>query len=92
MKILSPGINKKWSIECECTGDGNGGGGCGAKLLVEDSDLFHTYSSHYDGSNKTYVTFCCDQCKVLTDIRNPIPSYVKPFKNKESMLRAKNKK
>lgn len=90
MKILSPGTNKQWSIECECTGKGNGYGGCGAKLLVEASDLFFTYSSHYDGSNEVYVTFCCEQCGVSTDInRHTIPQYVKPFKNKESMLKAK---
>lgn len=51
-----------------CTGAGNGGGGCGAKLLVEASDLYKTASSHYDGSTDHYTTFKCPECSVETDI------------------------
>jgi hypothetical protein len=69
MKVLEKGRPQKgWSKEKKCTGSGNGGGGCGAKLLVEEGDLFQTASSHYDGSNETYVTFKCAACGVLTDL------------------------
>lgn len=89
MKILKVGKNNQWSRECKCTGKGNGGGGCGALLLVEATDLYYTYSSHYDGSNEVYITFCCTQCQVQTDIDN-IPHYIKPAKNKIAMIE-KNK-
>lgn len=62
---------------------GNGRAGCGAKLIVEEADLFMTYSSHYDGSNDSYVTFQCGQCGQRTDIprrnvihiKQPIPGH-----------------
>lgn len=78
MKILKPGDGRKeWSIEATCTGAGNGGGGCGAELLVGASDLFKTYSSHYDGSSETYATFKCPCCGVKTDVPNSkVPSSV----------------
>lgn len=71
MKVLKKGSGQKgWSVKQDCTGNGNKGGGCGAKLLVEEADLFHTFSSHYDGSNETYTTFKCPECGVLTDIKD----------------------
>lgn len=72
MKVLKKGRKQKgWSAEKTCTGNGNGGGGCGARLLVEQADLFRTESSHYDGSTDVYATFCCPECEVLTDIDYP---------------------
>ena len=72
MKVLKKGrAQSGWSIEAICTGKGNGGGGCGAKLLVSDSDLYETHSSHYDGSSESYTTFSCVACKVETDINVP---------------------
>lgn len=69
MKVLKPGREQKgWAKHVRCTGSGNGRGGCGATLLVEQGDLYHTHSSHYDGSNETYVTFRCCKCSVETDI------------------------
>jgi len=69
MKVLAKGNGcKSWSKKVTCTGKGNQGGGCGAKLLVERTDLFHTYHSSYDGDTDTYTTFVCPECKVLTDI------------------------
>lgn len=68
MKVLEPGRDQRgWSIEAKCTGGGNGGGGCGAKLLVEESDLYLTHSHYRDGST-SYVTFCCVACDVETDL------------------------
>lgn len=69
MKVLKKGRRQRgWAKEYSCTGSGNGGGGCGAKLLVEQSDLFRTGSHCYDGSSDYYVTFRCPECKVMTDI------------------------
>lgn len=76
MKVLKPGREQTgWSSERVCTGAGNGGGGCGAKLLVEEKDLFlmHSYV-HVD--HDVFVTFRCIQCGVLTDI-NDCPSGVR---------------
>ena len=72
MKIIKKGrAQKGWSKEFKCTGNGNGGGGCGATLLVEEGDRYHTYSSHYDGSTETYTTFTCACCGVATDVNVP---------------------
>ncbi|MFA6050003.1 MAG: hypothetical protein WC761_02295 [Candidatus Paceibacterota bacterium] len=69
MKVLKKGRKQKgWAAEQECSGAGNGGGGCGALLLVELADLFHTGSSSYDGSSESNVTFECMECGVLTDL------------------------
>lgn len=63
MKVLEKGSGQKgWSIKIECTGEGNGDGGCGAKLLVEQPDLFATYN------RESFVTFTCCECGVDTDI------------------------
>jgi hypothetical protein len=71
MKVLKKGrAQKGWATEASCTGSGNGGGGCGAKLLVEEADIYMTSSSHYDGSNEAYVTFRCPDCGVETDLSN----------------------
>jgi hypothetical protein len=73
MKVLAKGNGAKaWSRKVTCTGIGNGGGGCGAKLLVEKPDLFHTYRSCL-GETETFVTFECPECKVLTDIDCDVP-------------------
>jgi hypothetical protein len=70
VKILEPGRQQKgWSTEAKCTGKGNGNGGCGAKLLVEQPDLFRTSSSAM-GETDYYVTFECAACGVLTDLEN----------------------
>lgn len=77
MKVIKPGRPQKgWTKEYSCTGRGNGGGGCGARLLVEEGDFYHTRSSHYDGSNEIYTTFRCPQCRVQTDV-NDVPGGVK---------------
>lgn len=68
MKILKKGKPPgSWTTECFCSGKGNGGGGCGAKLLVEESDLFITTASARDEFD-FFVTFRCLDCKVQTDI------------------------
>lgn len=68
MKVIKPGRRQKgWSVETVCTGTGNGGGGCGAKLLVEEGDLFKTTSQARDETT-AYVTFKCSACGVLTDL------------------------
>lgn len=68
MKILEPGRPQKgWTKECVCTGKGNWNGGCGAKLLVEETDLYQTSSSARD-ETEYYTTFMCEACGVETDI------------------------
>jgi hypothetical protein len=68
MRVLKPGRQQRgWSKEFECTGKGNGGGGCGAVLLVEQGDLYKTYS-HALYETDTHVTFCCAACGVETDV------------------------
>ena len=70
MKVLTPGRKQRgWAKEYDCTGAGNGGGGCGARLLVEHADLYHTYS-HARNETDTYVTFKCGACGVETDVSN----------------------
>jgi hypothetical protein len=80
MKVIEKGREQKgWAKKFKCTGEGNKGGGCGAVLLVEQDDIFYTYSNHYDGSSETYCTFQCPQCQVLTDLPRP-DAYSLPFK------------
>lgn len=68
MIILEAGRNQKgWATEAFCTGHGNGNGGCGAKLLVEQDDLFETSSSCM-GEVDYFTTFKCAACTVLTDL------------------------
>ena len=69
MKVIKKSrAQKGWSKEFDCTGSGNGEGGCGARLLVEQDDVFKTYHHCYDGSSDVYATFKCARCGVLTDI------------------------
>ena len=77
MKIIKKGREQKgWSKECTCTGSGNGDGGCGALLLVEQADLYHTYSNCRDDST-TFTTFTCPCCGVKTDVSVPSSVVVK---------------
>jgi len=77
MKVLTPGRKQKgWAKESICTGKGNGEGGCGAVLLVEEDDMYLTFSSHYDGSTDQYNTFKCCCCGVETDIKD-VPTHVR---------------
>ncbi|HCC22636.1 TPA: hypothetical protein DF272_00450 [Candidatus Falkowbacteria bacterium] len=76
-----------WSIEATCSGAGNGNGGCGARLLVEEADLFQTRSHHYDGSTDYYVTFTCPDCGVQTDL-DRVPSSITrklPYKTQQEL-------
>lgn len=70
MKVLKKGRKQTgWSHIFECSGSGNGDGGCGAKLLVEEPDLFRQYS-HARDETTAYISFKCPECGVLTDITN----------------------
>lgn len=74
MKVIKKGSGQKgWAKKLTCTGNGNGGGGCGAKLLVEQEDVFLTTNSSYDGSIEYYNTFECVECRVKTDISDSLP-------------------
>ncbi len=87
MKVIRKGRKQRgWSKEYTCTGAGNGLGGCGAVLLVEEGDLYHTYRHSWDGPSDTFTTFRCCQCRVETDIA--VPSSIKVAKSEESMLEA----
>jgi predicted RNA-binding Zn-ribbon protein involved in translation (DUF1610 family) len=101
MKVIKEGKNPdihEWSAEFECTGLGNEGKGCGAILLVKESDLYRTASSHYDGSNESYTTFMCPQCGAETDVTRSDTCYrhkaigSKKFSGLSSPSRAKVKK
>lgn len=71
MQVLKKGRKQKgWAKEFECTG--NGSGGCGARLLVEQKDMFVT-QSHARDETTNYNTFKCCECGVLTDIKERIP-------------------
>lgn len=78
MKVLEKGRPQKgWSIEAKCTGAGNEGGGCGAKLLVEQADVYRT-ESHARDETTAYCTFQCPECRVLTDLDDKkVPSHVR---------------
>ena len=81
MKILREGRQQTgWAKEYKCTGHGNNGGGCGAMLLVEQPDLFHTYRSCID-ETEVFVTFRCPECGVLTDIKDYPTSRDLPSRN-----------
>lgn len=70
MKVISKGSGQKgWAVETLCTGAGNGNGGCGAKLLVEQGDLFQTSNTDIGGDTDYFATFKCPECGVLTDIK-----------------------
>ena len=72
MKIIEPGRPQQgWSIEAGCTGHGNGNGGCGAKLIVEQPDLFKTFRGVRD-EHEECVTFKCAACGVLTDLADSV--------------------
>lgn len=76
MKVLNPGREQRgWSAEFTCTGKGNGGGGCGAKLLVEFTDLYKTHHYDYGGGHDVFITFTCSCCGVETDIDYRGPRY-----------------
>ena len=85
MKIIKPGKHPKWTLEATCTGKGNGGGGCGAKLLLEEGDLFHTFTHRYGDSRETYTSFRCCSCKCLTDLSVNIPPHV-TIRDREPVL------
>ncbi len=100
MKVLKKGREQKsWATTEKCSGRGNGNGGCGAKLLVEKTDLYQTCSSHYDGSTENYTTFTCPICSVETDVdsKTNIPFYSELptkkefFKNKQSLNQGEEK-
>ena len=76
MKIIKEGRNQKgWAKELECTGEGNSKGGCGAILLVEEGDIFHTHHYDYGGGHDIYTSFECAACGVITDIDAPSRRY-----------------
>lgn len=68
MRVIEKGTGQRgWAQEFRCTGKGNGGGGCQALLLVEQGDVFATWSHARDESER-HNTFRCCMCGVLTDI------------------------
>lgn len=64
MKVLQEGIINGWEIERQCTGLGHGGEGCGARLLVEEKDVFAITK---DKKEYTY-NFVCPCCNETTKI------------------------
>jgi len=85
MKVLEKGrAQRGWSLKQTCSGKGNGGGGCGAKLLVEESDLYET-QSHALHETDYYTTYTCPCCGVLSDVPDSlVPSTLQrslPYKS-----------
>jgi len=77
VKVIKSGDGRKgWAREETCTGQGNGIDGCGAELLLEENDLYHTRNTDYGGDSYTFTTFRCCECGNETDITN-VPSNVK---------------
>ena len=78
MKVLEKGSGQKgWSVKADCTGDGNGNGGCGAKLFVEQADMFLLPMMRQGSALKQdSATFECVECGVLTDI-STVPGHVR---------------
>lgn len=66
MKVIEPGTGRKrWEKEFTCTGMGFTNDGCGAKLLVEEVDLYQVNlgSSGMDESPDEYCfAFICPEC------------------------------
>lgn len=82
MKVIKKG--KPWSVEAMCTGAGNGDGGCGAKLAVEEGDLYIT-ESHSRDETEQHVTFRCCDCLAETDVgKNKVPSAIQGRLSKKS--------
>ena len=74
MRVLKPDRQQQgWSKKVTCTGSGNGGGGCGAKLLVEQPDIYLTHRFDYGGGHDVYKTFSCGACGVETDLPDGTP-------------------
>jgi hypothetical protein len=84
MKIIKPGRQQKgWAHEEECTGHGNDGGGCGAILLVEEGDLFiTTRGGGFGESPDCFLTFKCEACGVLTDLKRPPSNLMDRVRNR----------
>lgn len=77
MEVLESGRKQKgWANEYTC--NARGGGGCGAKLLVEEADLFKTYTTDMVGDSTTYINFKCPECGQVTTVKkNGVPRRVK---------------
>lgn len=89
MKVLEKGREQRgWATEARCTGSGNGGGGCGALLLVEQDNLFKTYS-HALHETDEHITFRCSCCGVLTDLKS-VPSSIRSTTRRGDPLRRRN--
>lgn len=88
MKVMEKGRPQKgWSTEAVCTGKGNGDGGCGAKLLVEQADIYRT-ASHCRDETDYYETFQCPECGVETDLKGVPSSVVTVLPSKAVWIRS----
>lgn len=88
MKVLEKGTGQHgWAKEFTCTGRGNGGGGCGAKLLVEQPDLYQTSRCDYTGDCDYFTTFKCAECGVETDIDGVPAMIVSDLPSKRDWLK-----
>ena len=92
MKVLKQGRPQKgWATKCVCTGDGNGGGGCGAKLLVEEADLYKTYS-HCMHETDEHVEFTCPCCGVRTEMDDRVVPSARYLPDKTEWLKGKKER
>ena len=66
MKILQKGYLDHWEIERVCTAYG----GCGARLLVDEEDIYIKYGPDYMGADDYLYTFRCPWCGTENNIPN----------------------
>lgn len=94
MKTVKEGRKQGgWAAEFECTGGGNEGGGCGAILLVSQTDLYQTGRNSQGDPTEYFLTFCCPECGVETDVeRVSVEPFGKRPSDKTRKAIAKNKK
>ena len=78
MRIFKQENPNVWKIEAICTGHGNDDKGCGAKLVINENDIFVT--AHFGSVCETefFFSFRCPKCGKLTDVpKKNIPREVR---------------
>lgn len=70
MKVIKKGREQRgWAMEKICDGHGFGGGGCGARVLVEEDDVYATSRGDGEGGNEYFRTFRCCECGVQNNFK-----------------------
>lgn len=78
MKVLEKGRDQcGWAQELRCAVVG----GCGAKLLVEEDDVYYIRSTDYGGGTDTVYYFVCCECGCTNTLGSyaDVPRNVRAF-------------